>query len=114
MSSEVPERQLAPDGSSRGCRKAAVVMVSTGISIPALFMTLISFLPTNYDWDPEMPAFSDPDRVFFAFYSSGISLFLATVVLVILRNHKSAWIAYLVFAALNGYRFVEVAPHFQG
>ncbi|WP_156056379.1 hypothetical protein [Streptosporangium roseum] len=114
MSSEVPERQLGPDGFSPGCQKTAVVMVSTGISILALFMMLISFMPTNYDGDPEMPDFSDQDGVFFAFFSSGISLFLATVVLVILRKHKSAWIAYLVFAALNGYRFVEVAPHFQG
>lgn len=114
MSSDFPEGRLAPAGFGHGCRKVAVAMVSTGISILALFMTLISFLPTNYDWDPEMPAFSDPDRVFFAFYSSGISLFLATVVLVILRKHKSARIAYLVFAVLNGYRFIEVAPHFQG
>ncbi|WP_433245913.1 hypothetical protein ACQPYK_44305 [Streptosporangium sp. CA-135522] len=114
MSSESPEEQLAPDAYGRGCQRAAIALTSTGISILALFMMLISFMPTSYSWDPEMPDFSDPDGVFLAFLSSGISLFLATVVLVILRKHKSAWIAYLVFAALSGYRFAELAPHFQG
>ncbi|MET8047788.1 hypothetical protein ABZU75_09285 [Streptosporangium sp. NPDC005286] len=114
MSSEVPESPLGPDGFSPGRKKAAAEMMITGISILALFTTIISFRSTRYDGNPEMPDFSDPDGVFLVFFSSGISLFLATVVLVILRKHKSAWIAYLVFAALNGYRFVEVAPHFQG
>ncbi|MET8336935.1 hypothetical protein [Streptosporangium canum] len=114
MSSEAPERQANFGASGPGRRRAAVALLSTGLSILALFAMLLSFIPTSYNWDPEMPEFSDPDSVLFALLFSGFGLYVATMVLLILRRHRVTWIAYLVFAALNGYRFVTLALHFQG
>jgi FtsH-binding integral membrane protein len=113
MSSKVPEKQLYPAYGS-GCHRAAATLTTAGISVLALFAMLISFAPTSRNWDPEMPEFGDPDAVLFALLFSGTGLFLAIAVLLILRQYKSAWIAYLVFAGLNGYRFVTLALHFQG
>ena len=114
MSNEAPERQTDLGEYHRGLQKAAVALMSAGLSVLALFAMLISFIPTSYNWDPEMPEYSDPDSVLFALLCSGSGLLLSTAVVLILRQHRAAWIIYLVFVALNGYSFVTLALHFQG
>ncbi|MEV0235252.1 hypothetical protein [Nonomuraea sp. NPDC050786] len=52
----------------------------------ALFATLVSFMPTNDDWDPEMREYSD----------------------------RAAFTACCLLLAGDLYQFVTLVPHFTG
>lgn len=91
-------------------------LVISGGMIACLGQLLLfaSFKSTNYNGDPEMPAFSDGDSIFLVTLSASSATLLYVIVLVALREYKAAMIPVLVSLLIAVYRLAEVVPHFEG
>ncbi|MEU6712778.1 hypothetical protein ABZ897_14960 [Nonomuraea sp. NPDC046802] len=95
-------------------RKNDVARVVAGgcLSGVALFAMLLSFIPTNHDWDPSWPAYSDHESVALAIMASGFAIIVGLTAAVVFGK-KVAWGIFVAFLAIEGYRFVELLAHYE-
>jgi hypothetical protein len=70
-------------------------------------------MPTNRDWDPTWPDYSDNDSVALATMASG-SAFVAGLTAAVVFGKKFSWLFFVAFLAIAGYRFVTLLPHYEG
>jgi hypothetical protein len=97
-------------------RNEAIARIVLGIlcSIIAILFMFASFLPTSYNWDPEMPDYSDPDAVSRAILTSGFTALLAAIGTVLLWRWKLLMMLPSIILAIGIYRFITLLPHLGG
>ena len=97
-------------------RNEIVLRIVLGVpcSVIAMLFMLVSFLPTNYNWDPGMPDYSDPDAMSRAMLTSGFTVILAAIGIVLLWRWKLSVILFSVILAIGIYRFTTLLYHFSG
>ncbi|MGN9845509.1 hypothetical protein ACTMTI_46055 [Nonomuraea sp. H19] len=97
-------------------RTAAAARAGMGAATATLgwFAMLASFMPTNYNWDPGMPDYSDPDSVRLAMVASGFATFLTAAATALLWRSRVAVLVLCLLLAVDIYRFVTLLPHYEG
>ncbi|MGW0199042.1 hypothetical protein [Nonomuraea sp. NPDC003201] len=75
------------------------------------FAMLASFMPTNYDWDPEMPDYSDPDMMTLATAASGSAVLLTLLAMAFVWRSTSAFVVFSLLLAVDLYRFTMLITH---
>ncbi|MFI7692697.1 hypothetical protein ACIBQ6_26745 [Nonomuraea sp. NPDC049655] len=96
--------------------KSRVARIAMGVLTGSigLLASLASLVPTNHNWDPAMPDYSDPDLVMIATTASGFAVLLFVMTLLFLWRSKTAVAFSLLFLVGDIYRFVTVVPHYTG
>ncbi|RSN14352.1 hypothetical protein DMB42_07485 [Nonomuraea sp. WAC 01424] len=93
-----------------------VARLAMGVFTGSLGMltSLVSQTPTNHNWDPGMPDYSDPDLVLIATGASGFAVFFFALTMAFFWRSKIAVAVSFPFLAGELYRFATVVPHFTG
>jgi hypothetical protein len=85
--------------------------MSTFTGTLGAFAMLASFMPTNYDWDPDMPDYSDPDMMTLATAASGSAILLTLTAMAFVWRSTSAFVVFSLLLAVDLYRFTNLITH---
>ena len=91
-------------------RVARLVMglLAGGLGLLAM---LLSFIPTHYNWDPDMPSYTDVNKVSIATAAASFaSAFTVTAIAFLWRSRVAVALLSLLLA-VGLYRFLALIPH---
>jgi hypothetical protein len=91
----------------------ARIIMGVFLAVGGLCTMLVSFMPTNYDWDSAMPDYSDATMVTLASVASGSAVFCIGAATALFWRSKV--VVTLLSVPLGGvlYRFITLVPHWQ-
>ncbi|MER6505447.1 hypothetical protein ABT158_01475 [Nonomuraea sp. NPDC001636] len=105
------QRRLAAAHENSRVARIAMGVLTGSLGVLA---SLAGLVPTNHNWDPSMPDYSDPDLVMIATTASGFAILLFMLAVIFLWRSKTAVAFLLLFLVGDIYRFVTVVPHYTG
>ncbi len=85
--------------------------LTAGVGLLAM---LVSFMPTNYDWDNSMPDYSDVTMVMVTTVASGFAAVLTVAATAFFWRSKALVLTLSLPLAVDIYRLITLLPHYEG